>query len=120
MVRVITFGIRPENQGGVAFLGYLEPGGQPEMIVSESGAITVLALQAKQLPSSEHFRSFGLPASTGTADGPLVAFMARTDLGAGLFTCARGRLRKVLSQSAYCGLRHLDYLSPANPGLKRS
>jgi hypothetical protein len=118
MVRVITFGsVRPESQGGVAFLGYLEPGGQAEMIVSESAAITVLALQDKQLPNSEHFRSFGLPASTVTADGPLVAFTARTDRGAGLFTFARGRLRKVLSQSASCGLGHIDYLSPASPGL---
>jgi len=118
MVRVITFGsVRPESQGGVAFLGYLEPGGQAEMMVSESGAATVLALQDIQLPNSEHFKSFGLPASTVTADGPLVAFTARTDRGAGLFTFARGRLRKVLSQSASCGLGRIDYLSPASPGL---
>jgi hypothetical protein len=118
MVRVITFGsVRPESHGGVAFLGYLEPGGQAEMMVSESGAITILALQDKQLPSGEHFKSFGLPASTVTADGPLVAFTARTDRGAGLFTFARGRLRKVLSQSASCGHGRIDYLSPASPGL---
>jgi len=118
VVRVITFGsVRPESQGGVAFLGYLEPGGQAEMMLSESGAITILALQDHQLPDSEHFRSFGLPASTVTADGPLVAFTARTDRGAGLFTFARGRLRKVLSQSASCGLGYIDYLSPASPGL---
>ena len=118
MVRVITFGsVRPESQGGVAFLGYLEPGGQAEMMVSESGAATVLALQDIQLPNSEHFKSFGLPASTVTADGPLIAFTARTDRGAGLFTFERGRLRKVLSQSASCGLGRIDYLSPASPGL---
>src|ERR1700722_4302862 len=118
MVRVITFGsVRPECQGGVAFLGYLEPGGQAEMIVSEKGAITILALLDNQLPNGEHFRSFGLPASTVTADGPVVAFTARTDRGAGLFTFAHGRLRKVLSQSASCGLGHIDYLSPASPGL---
>jgi hypothetical protein len=118
MVRVITFGsVRPGSQGGVAFLGYLEPGGQAEMMVSESGAVTVLALQDMQLPNSEHFKSFGLPASTVTADGPLIAFTARTDRGAGLFTFARGRLRKVLSQSASCGLGRIDYLSPASPGL---
>ena len=118
MIRVITFGnVRPESQGGVAFLGYLEPGGQSEIMVSESGAITILALQDKQLPSGEHFRSFGLPAATATADGPLVAFTARTDRGAGLFTFARGRLRKVLSQSASCGLGQIDYLSPSSPGL---
>jgi hypothetical protein len=118
MVRVITFGsVRPESQGGVAFLGYLEPGGQAEMMVSESGAITVLALQDKQLPNSEHFKSFGLPASTVTADGPLIAFTARTDRGAGLFTFAQGTLHKELSQSASCGLGQIDYLSPASPGL---
>jgi hypothetical protein len=118
LVKVITFGsVRPESQGGVAFLGYLEPGGQAEMIVSESGAITVAALQDNQLANGEHFKSFGLPASTVTADGPVVAFTARTDRGAGLFTFARGRLRKVLSQSASCGPGHIDYLSPASPGL---
>ena len=118
IVRVITFGsIRPESQGGVAFLGYLEPGGQAEMIVSESGAITVAALQDNQLANSEHFKSFGLPASTVTEDGPVVAFTARTDRGAGVFTFARGRLRKVLSESASCGLGRIDYLSPASPGL---
>jgi hypothetical protein len=118
MVRVITFGsVRPERQGGIAFLGYLEPGGQAEMMVSESGAITILAEQDTQLPNSEHFRSFGLPASTVIADGPLVAFTARTDRGAGLFTFAQGSLRKVLSPSASCGIGHIDYLSPASPGL---
>lgn len=118
MVRVITFGsVRPESEGGIAFLGYLEPGGQAEMMVSESGSITILALQDTQLPNSEHFRSFGLPASTVTADGPLVAFTARTDRGPGLFTFARGRLRKVLSQSASCGPGHIDYVSPSSPGL---
>jgi len=117
-VRVITFGsVRPASQGEIAFIGYLEPGGQAEMMVSESAAITILALQDKQLPSGEHFRSFGLPAATVTADGPLVAFTARTDRGAGLFTFARGSLRNVLSQSASCGLGHIDYLSPASPGL---
>jgi hypothetical protein len=117
-VRVITFGsVRPESQGDIAFLGYLEPGGQAEMMVSESGAITVLALQDKQLPNSEHFRSFGLPSASVTAEGPLVAFTARTDRGAGLFTFAHGSLRKVLPQSASCGLGHIDYLSPASPGL---
>jgi hypothetical protein len=86
MVKVITFGsVRPESQGGVAFLGYLEPGGQAEMIVSESGAITVAALQDNQLANGEHFKSFGLPASTVTA--------------------------------ASCGPGHIDYLSPASPGL---
>ena len=118
MVRVITFGsVRPESQGGVALLGYLEPGGQAVMMLSESGAITILALQDKQLPSGEHFKSFGLPAATVTADGSLVAFTARTDRGAGLFTFARGKLRKVLSKSASCGLGRIDYLSPASPGL---
>lgn len=118
MVRVITFGsVRPESQGGVAFLGYLEPGGQAEMMVSESAAITILALQDKQLPSGEHFRSFGLPAATVTADGPLVSFTARTDRGAGMFTFAQGTLHKELSQSASCGLGRIDYLSPASPGL---
>jgi len=117
-VHVITFGsVRPERQGDVAFLGYLEPGGQAEMIVSENGAVTILALQDNQLPDGEHFRSFGLPASTVTADGPVIAFTARTDRGAGLFTFAGGRLRKVLSQSASCELGHIDYLSPASPGL---
>src|SRR5258708_1646720 len=53
MLRVITFGsVRPESQGGIAFLGYLEPGGQAEMMLSESGAITILALQDHQLPAS--------------------------------------------------------------------
>ena len=118
MVRVITFGsVRPERQGGIAFLGYLEPGGQAEMMVSESAAITILALQDKQLPSGEHFRSFGLLSATVTAYGPLVAFTARTERGAGLFTFARGRLHKALSQSASCGLGRIDYLSPASPGL---
>ena len=118
IVRVIAFGsVRPESQGGVAFLGYLEPGGNAEIMVSESGVITILAIQDKQLPSGEHFRSFGLPAATVTADGPLVAFTARTDRGEGLFTFARGRLRKVLSQSASCGIGRIDYLSPASPGL---
>ena len=117
-VHVITFGsVRPDSQGGVAFLGYLEPGGQAEMMVSEGGAITVLAQQDTQLPDNEHFRSFGLPASTVTADGPVVAFTARTDRGAGLFTFGHGSLQKVLSQSASCGLGHIDYLSPASPGL---
>jgi hypothetical protein len=118
MVRVITFGsVRPESQGGLAFLGYLEPGGQAEMMVSESGAITVLALQDNPLPTREHFTSFGLPASTVTADGPVVAFTARTDRGEGLFTFAQGTLREVLSKSASCGLGRIDYLSPASPGL---
>jgi hypothetical protein len=117
-VHVITFGsVRPDSQGGVAFLGYLEPGGQAEMMVSEGGAITVLVQQDTQLPDNEHFRSFGLPASTVTADGPVVAFTARTDRGAGLFTFGHGSLQKVLSQSASCGLGHIDYLSPASPGL---
>ena len=117
-VHVITFGsVRPDSHGGVAFLGYLEPGGQAEMMVSEDGAITVLAQQDSQLPGSEHFRSFGLPASTVTADGPVVVFTARTDGGAGLFAFEHGSLRKVLSQSASCGLGHIDYLSPASPGL---
>ena len=117
-LHVITFGsVRPTSQGEIAFLGYLEPDGQAEMMVSESGAITILALQDTQLPSGEHFRSFGLPAVAVTADGPLVAFTARTDRGAGVFTFAQGRLRKVLSQSASCGLGHIDYLSPGSPGL---
>jgi len=118
MVRVISFGsVRPESQGGVAFLGYLEPGGQAEIMVSETAAITILALQDKQLPSGEHFRSFGLPSATVTANGPLVAFTARTERGAGLFTFAQGTLHKELSQSASCGLGPIDYLSPASPGL---
>ena len=117
-VHVITFGsVRPTSQGEIAFLGYLEPDGQAEMMVSESGAITILALQNKQLPSGEHFRSFGLPAVTVTTDGPLVAFTARTDRGAALFTFAQGTLHKELSPSASCGLGHIDYLSPASPGL---
>ena len=124
IVHLIAFGsVRPESQGGIAFSGYLEPGGQAEMMVSESGAMSVLALQdessdhAKQLPDSEHFKSFGLPASTVTADGPLVAFTARTDRGVGLFTFAHGKLSKVLSQSASCGQGHIDYLSAARPAL---
>jgi hypothetical protein len=117
-IHLIAFGsVRPESQGGIAFSGYLEPGGQAEMMVSESGAITALASQDKQLPDSEHFTSFGLPASTVTADGPLIAFTARTDRGVGLFTFARGRLRKVLAQSASCGGGHIDYLSAARPAL---
>ena len=117
-IHLIAFGsVRPESQGGIAFSGYLEPGGQAEMMVSESGAITTLASQDKQLPDSEHFTSFGLPASTVTADGPLIAFTARTDRGVGLFTFARGRLSKVLAQSASCGGGHIDYLSPARPAL---
>jgi hypothetical protein len=127
-VHLIAFGsVRPESQGGIALSGYLEPGGQAEMIVSESGAITILALQDKQPDDKqpddkqsldrEHFKSFGLPASTVTADGPLVAFTAQTDRGVGLFTFARGKLHKVLSQSASCGLGHIEYLSAASPGL---
>ena len=117
-IHLIAFGsVRPESQGGIAFSGYLEPGGQAEMMVSESGAITALASQDKQLPDSEHFTSFGLPASTVTADGPLIAFTARTDRGVGLFTFARGRLSKVLAQSASCGGGHIDYLSAARPAL---
>jgi hypothetical protein len=117
-VHVITFGsVRPTSQGEIAFLGYLEPDGQAEMMVSENGAITILALQDKQLPSGEHFKTFGLPSATVTADGPLVAFTARTDRGVGLFTFAQGTLHKDLSQSASCGLGHIDYLSPASPGL---
>jgi len=117
-IHLIAFGsVRPESQGGIAFSGYLEPGGQAELMVSESGAITALASQDKQLPDSEHFTSFGLPASTVTADGPLIAFTARTDRGVGLFTFARGRLRKVLAQSASCGGGHIDYLSAARPAL---
>lgn len=117
-VHLIAFGsVRPESQGGIAFSGYLEPGGQAEMMVSESGAIITLASQDKRLPDREHFTSFGLPASTVTADGPLVAFTAWTDRGVGLFTFARGRLSKVLAQSASCGLGHIDYLSTARPAL---
>jgi hypothetical protein len=117
-IHLIAFGsVRPESQGGIAFSGYLEPGGQAEMMVSESGTITALASQDKQLPDSEHFTSFGLPASTVTADGPLIAFTARTDRGVGLFTFARGRLSKVLAQSASCGGGHIDYLSAARPAL---
>jgi len=117
-VHVITFGsVRPTSQGEIAFLGYLEPDGQAEMMVSENGAITILALQDKQLPSGEHFKTFGLPSATVTADGPLIAFTARTDRGVGLFTFAQGTLHKDLSQSASCGLGHIDYLSPASPGL---
>jgi hypothetical protein len=117
-IHLIAFGsVRPESQGGMAFSGYLEPGGQAEMMVSESGAVTTLASEDKQLPDSEHFTSFGLPASTVTADGPMVAFTARTDRGVGLFTFARGRLRKVLAQSASCGGGHIDYLSAARPAL---
>jgi len=117
-IHLIAFGsVRPESQGGIAFSGYLEPGGQAELMVSESGAITALASQDKQLPDSEHFTSFGLPASTVTADGPLIAFTARTDRGVGLFTFAHGRLRKVLAQSATCGGGHIDYLSAARPAL---
>jgi hypothetical protein len=129
-VHLIAFGsVRPESQGGIALSGYLEPGGQAEMIVSESGAITIVALQDKQSPDdrespddrklrvSEHFKSFGLPASTVTADGPLVAFTAQTDRGFGLFTFARGKLNKVLAQSASCGLGRIEYLSAASPGL---
>src|SRR6266481_5864241 len=117
-IHLIAFGsVRPESQGGIAFSGYLEPGGQAELMISESGAITALASQDKQLPDSEHFTSFGLPASTVTADGPLIAFTARTDRGVGLFTFARGRLRKVLAQSASCGGGHIDYLSAARPAL---
>ncbi|HWN58095.1 MAG TPA: hypothetical protein VNO74_08335, partial [Methylomirabilota bacterium] len=56
-------------------------------------------------------------ASTVTADGPLIAFTARTDRGVGLFTFARGRLSKVLAQSASCGGGHIDYLSAARPAL---
>jgi hypothetical protein len=117
-VHVITFGsVRPTSQGEIAFLGYLEPDGQAEMMVSENGAISILALQDRPLPSGEHFRSFGLPSATVTADGPLIAFTARTDRGVGLFTFAQGTLHKDLSQSASCGLGHIDYLSPASPGL---
>jgi hypothetical protein len=117
-VHVITFGsVRPTSQGETAFLGYLEPDGQAELMVSETGAISILALQDRSLPSGEHFRSFGLPSATVTADGPLVAFTARTDCGVGLFTFAQGTLHKDLSQSASCGLGHIDYLSPASPGL---
>jgi hypothetical protein len=117
-IHLIAFGsVRPESQGGIAFSGYLEPGGQAEMMVSASGAITALASQDKQLPDSEHFTSFGLPASTVTADGPLIAFTARTDRGVGLFTFAHGRLSKVLAQSASCGGGHIDYLSAARPAL---
>jgi hypothetical protein len=118
MVHVITFGsVRPTSQGEIAFLGYLEPDGQAEMTVSENGAISILALQDRPLPSGEHFRNFGLPSATVTADGPLIAFTARTDRGVGLFTFAQGTLHKDLSQSASCGLGHIDYLSPASPGL---
>ncbi len=117
-VHLIAFGsVKPESQGGIAFSGYLEPGGQAEMMVSENGTPTILAIQDKQLPDSEHFKSFGLPASTVTADGPMVAFTAQTDRGVGLFTFARGRLSKVLAQSASCGLGHIEYLSAASPGL---
>jgi hypothetical protein len=119
-VHVITFGsVRPTSQGEIAFLGYLEPDGQAEMMVSENGAISILALQDRPLPSGEHFRSFGLPSATVTADGPLIAFTARTDRGVGLFTFAQGTLHKDLSQSASCGLGHIDYLSPASPGLNK-
>src|SRR6266404_2948933 len=49
-VHLIAFGsIRPESQGGIAFSGYLEPGGQAELMVSESGEMTILAIQDKQL-----------------------------------------------------------------------
>jgi hypothetical protein len=117
-IHLIAFGsVRPESQGGIAFSGYLEPGGQAEMMVSESGETTILALQDQPLPNSEHFTSFGLPASTVTADGPMVAFTARTDRGDGLFTFARGKLNKVLAQSASCGQGHIDYLSTARPAL---
>jgi hypothetical protein len=117
-VRLITFGsLIPESSGGVAFLAYLEPGGQAEMMVSESGAIAVLAQQDTKSPTSEHFTTFGPPASTLTKDGPLVAFMARTDRGDGLFTYVHGKLNKVLSQSAPCSVGHIDFLSTASPGL---
>jgi hypothetical protein len=117
-IHLIAFGsVRPESQGGIAFSGYLEPGGQAEMMVSESGETNILALQDQPLPNSEHFTSFGLPASTVTADGPMVAFTARTDRGDGLFTFAHGKLSKVLSQSASCGQGHIDYLSAARPAL---
>jgi hypothetical protein len=117
-IHLISFGsVRPESQGGIAFSGYLEPGGQAEMMVSESGETTILALQDQPLPNSERFTSFGLPASTVTADGPMVAFTARTDRGDGLFTFARGKLNKVLAQSASCGQGHIDYLSTARPAL---
>jgi hypothetical protein len=39
IVRVITFGsVRAETNGGVAFLGYFEPGRQAEIMVSETAA----------------------------------------------------------------------------------
>lgn len=120
MVRQISFGsVQPDSQGGIALLGYVEPGGQAEMMVSRSGAMTILARQDKQLPNREQFRSFGLPAATVTADGPLVAFMAQTNRGDSLFTFAHGRLSKVLSQRASCGRGHIEYLSTASPGLNK-
>jgi hypothetical protein len=118
IVRSIGFGsVQPAGRAGVVLLGKLQPGGEAELLLSDSGAITVIASEDDEGSQGVHFRSFGLPAASASDAGTLVAFTARTNRGPGLFRYTHGKLSQVLSGARSCRSGKLNYLSTASPGL---
>lgn len=118
IVRRITFGTIDSSGEDVAFTGWLDRGGQAEMLVSPRG-ITVLATERSKAPGGGEFLTNGLghPAAVRAGKQTLVAFAASTSRGDALFLYRDGNLKRVLAAGDPCPNGRLNYLSPEKPGL---
>ena len=119
IVRKIVFGtLQPAGQGEVALSAYLMPGGQAELLISESGAIKVIAAEGVAAPGGTHYRAgFGPPAAIAAGHEAIVAFTAHTDHGDSVFLYKRGTTHQVLSTGAPCRHGTISYVSTERPGL---
>jgi hypothetical protein len=120
VIRKIIFGtVQPAGQGQVVLSAYLAPGGQAELLVSESGAISVIAAEGAAAPDGTHYHAgFGPPAAISAGREAMVAFSAHTDRSDGVFLYNGGTTRQMLSTGERCRRGSVSYVSTERPGLE--
>jgi hypothetical protein len=118
IIRRITFGTIDPAGENIAFVGWLDRGGQA-LLLASSRAVTVLATEKSKAPDGGDFLANGLgrPAAVRAGKQTLVAFPASTTRGDELFLYRDGKLKRVLAAQQSCENGKLTYVSPDRPAL---
>ena len=109
--------------GECAFVGWLEPDQQAEMVFSSRKGLRVMAAEGDRAPGGGVFqKNLGLPVAVSVkvgGEGPLVAFTARTTAGQDLFVYT-AELRRIALAGMSCGKAGVSFLSNGRPALDAS
>jgi hypothetical protein len=91
---------------------------QALLMVSPTAGITELAVEGEYGPNHTLYqRPFGLPAALQSPQGTIVAFTAKSPVGAALYLYSGGTMARILPSGTVTPLGPVTYLSPGRPGL---